>query len=78
MDISFLNSILLPVYDFINGLLGSFLGFSNEQIVGTLGLLNLLLLWMKGKAILEFIRTYWNVLGVLLIAVVIATVLGWV
>ena len=80
MDFSFLDGILIPISNIVTSFFSEFLGMSTEQVIGLLALINLLFLWFKGKMVIEFIRTYWNVLGVILIILIgmqFATSMGW-
>jgi len=78
VDISFLNGILQPLSDFVNGIFIGFLGISQDQLIGIMALLNILLIWTKGRMILDFLKTYWNVLGVFLVLLIIAVYMKWI
>jgi len=71
LDLTFLDGLFQPVADVMKDVFVNWLGFSETTLLALLTLGNMFLLWMKGRWVLDILRTYWNVIGVLLVVLVI-------
>ena len=76
LDLTFLDGIFQPVADVMKDVFVDWLGFSESTLLALLTLGNMFLLWMKGRWVLDILRTYWNVLGVLLVVLIVGLFLG--